>query len=231
MKYKDWMPSTRAGKNAMFTNFLAKIDGYQATLSLTDEELGKLRTICNSYTLIYDKTEQIRATNQDLTSWQDAMFSGKPRGSAAPASPVFTTITLPSDAFIGILDEFRELVGFIKNNPAYTENIGIDLMIVAGDEDPDWLADAHPELKLATKNDTQVEVNFIKGDASSVEIQYRTVGMQTWNFADKSTTSPVVVSPQFPTPGQPEKFEYRGVYLVKNERVGNWSPIYSITVG
>lgn len=231
MPNKDWMPTTRAGKNAMFTNFVAKIANYQITLGLTEEQLNALRTVCNSYIEIYDKTEQIRASNRDLTAWQDEVFEGRPRGDAAPTPPTFATITLPDGAFIGTLDEFRELIAYIKNNPNYTENIGLDLMIVRDSDDDDDFRGKNPRLRISVKNDISVEISFKKGEANAVEIQYRSAGTEIWRLGDKTTISPVNISPEFTREEQTEKFEFRGIYLVKNERVGNWSPIYSITVG
>jgi hypothetical protein len=32
-------------------------------------------------------------------------------------------------------------------------------------------------------------------------------------------------------PGKPEKFEFRAIYLIKNKRAGQWSPVYTRTVG
>lgn len=52
-----------------------------------------------------------------------------------------------------------------------------------------------------------------------------------WQAADKSTEKIIEFKPPVTTPGVPEKFEFRAVYLQKNTRVGLWSPIYSITVG
>ena len=138
---------------------------------------------------------------------------------------------MPPDSFIGILDEFREIVGLLKANLNYTESIGVDLMIAGEDSNGSGLIDSSPVLKLSNKNDTQVKIDFKKFEADAVEAQYRKAGTETWLLADKATFSPILHSPQFTTPGQAEKFEYRAIYLIKNERVGQWSPIYTITVG
>lgn len=231
MKMRDWMPTTRAGKFTMFNNVKAKIDGYKTIVGLDNDQVGRIILICDIYIEIYQKAEQIRASMADLTAWQEVVFNGEPRGDAAPKAPSFVSITLPADSFIGIFDEFREFVNYIKNHPGYTENIGLDLMIVAEDSGSNGLSDSAPELKLSVKNDTQVEIVFKKFEADGIEIQYRKAGTETWIPADKPTNSPVVHSPQFTTPGQAEKFEYRASFLVKNQRIGLWSPIYTITVG
>jgi hypothetical protein len=215
----------------MFSNFKAKIEGYQATFGFDNDFKTRMWLICDIYIELYQKIEQIRATMSEVTAFQDTILNGEPRGDVAPPTPVFTTITMPPDSFIGILDEFRENVAFLKANPNYTESIGLDLMIVAEDSNGNGLTESSPDLKLAAKNDTQVEIAFKKLEADAIEIQYRKVGTETWLLADKATNSPIVHSPQFTTPGQAEKFEYRAIFLVKNERIGVWSPIYTITVG
>ncbi len=231
MKMKDWMPSTKAGKFTMFNNVKAKIAGYKDVIGLNDTQVERIIKICDIYLEIYQKTEQIRATAADLTNWQDTILNGEPRGSVAPNAPVFATITLPHDSFIGILDEFRDFVNYIKYNPNYSENIGLDLMIVAEDSGNNNLTESVPELKLGVKNDTQIEIGFKKFSADAIELQYRKAGTETWSLADKATNSPMIFSPQFSTPGQAEKFEFRAIFLVKNQRTGQWSPIYTIIVG
>lgn len=231
MKNRDWMPSTRAGKFAMFNNFRAKIEGYQTTIVFTNDQKARMQLICDIYAEVYQKNEQIKASKNDFSAWQNSILNGTPRGEDAPASPVFPTITMPAGAFIGILNEFREFVNFIKNSPNYTENIGLDLMIVGEDTNGDNLAEGFPTLKISAKNDTDVSIGFKKGDAEMIEINYRSAGTEEWLFADKATKSPLMHKPKFTVAGQAEKFEYRAIFLVKNERIGQWSPIYTITLG
>ncbi|MCU0238399.1 MAG: hypothetical protein MUC29_03080 [Pyrinomonadaceae bacterium] len=231
MKNRDWFPSTRAGQNVMFNNFNAKIAGYQPTFNLTNTQIERLQTICNTFTEIYQKVEQNRAAMANLTAWQETVFKGEPKGSAVPKVPTFADIELPGNAFIGIFDEFRELVAFIKANPNYSESIGEDLLIVTLESEQQSLDEVFPDLKLSVKNDVSVEVSFKKFDFDAVEIQYRKAGTENWLLADKATNSPTIHTPQLTNAGQAEKFEYRASYLQKNQRIGTWSPIYSITVG
>jgi hypothetical protein len=231
MKNRDWFPSTRAEQNVVFANFNAKIDDYKNVFGLTEPLLAKLHTICETFLEVYQKVEQNRAAGANLTSWQDTIFIGTPKGDPVPQAPKFAVINVPVGAFIGIFAEFREIVGFIKSNPNYTENIGLDLMIVAPETEQSNLNDASPNLKLALKNDVSVEIAFKKADFDAIEIQYRKASTENWLPADKATTSPTTHTPQLTVAGQAEKFEYRATYLQKNQRVGNWSPIYSITVG
>jgi hypothetical protein len=231
MKNRDWFPRSRAEQNVMFVNFNAKIDNYKTVFGISSDLLAKLHTICETFIEVYQKVEQNRAANSNLTSWQDKIFLGTPKGDAVPQAPTFVPINVPANAFIGIFAEFRELVGFLKSNPNYTDNIGLDLMIVATETEQASLENISPDLKLTLKNDVSVEIAFKKLDFDAIEIQYRKAGAENWLPADKATTSPTIHTPQLTNAGQTEKFEYRGSYLQKNQRTGNWSPIYSVTVG
>lgn len=91
------------------------------------------------------------------------------------------------------------------------------------------LSEIVPELKLATL-DTKVRVEWRKTNFDALELQYRKAGTTTWQAGDKSTVNVFEFAPPL-APGVPEKYEFRAVLLIKNQRVGNWSPIYTLTVG
>lgn len=231
MKKGDWFPANRAGKFSMFTNFDAKIDNYAENFGLTAQQLARLHLICQTFVEIHQKFDQNKAAMDNFVEWQNIVFKGAPQGTAVPNAPAFANINLSADSFIGIFDEFRETVGYLKNHLNYTENIGIDLMIVANDSADDDLNVIAPDMKVIAKNDDSVEISFKKGNFDSIEIQHRKTGTENWLTADKATFSPIVHKPPLTNPDQAEKFEYRAIYLRKNERAGNWSPIYAVTVG
>lgn len=91
--------------------------------------------------------------------------------------------------------------------------------------------DAQPELKLSVSLANAVLVDWKKAGFDALELQYRKAGEAMWQAADKSTGKTIEFTPPATTPGVPEKFEFRGVYLLKNQRVGQWSTTYTITLG
>jgi hypothetical protein len=93
------------------------------------------------------------------------------------------------------------------------------------------LDDAQPELKISVSAEGVVTVEWKKSGFDALELQYRKAGAQMWQSADKSTERMIEFAPPLTAEGVPEKFEFRAVLLIKNERVGNWSPIYTLTVG
>ena len=215
----------------MFQNFRDKINIYQSVFNLSGEQLARLALICDTYLSVTMKVEQTRATMAQLTAWQNAVYESLNAGAPVPPAPNFAPIATPAGAFQGIFNEFREMIAFIKANPAYTDDIGLDLMIVGAEQPAPDPITAIPDLRVAAKNETQVEIGFTRGAFTGVEVQFRRAGSEAWHLADKLTNANALHTPTLTNPGQPEKLEYRAIYLLRNQRFGKWSPVFSVTVG
>jgi hypothetical protein len=229
-KESDWYPATLPKQRATYQNVNAKIDGYQTKYSLTNDVLQEIHSMCETFIDAYDKVEQNRATGKQMTDWFENIVKGKPAGNPVPAAPVFQTFTLPAGAFIGIEERFRGFVRDFKNNPAYTEADGADLMIVAPKTEEVDLETITPEIGVTAAPDGTVTIVWKKGTMSALEVQYRAVGADLWQMADKSTETTIRFTPAL-ADNTPQKFEFRAIYLLKNERVGQWSMIHTLTVG
>lgn len=232
MPNSDWYPATRPGERAMYANIDAKIDGYAGKYPfLTPAYLIKIHSACQGFIAGYDALIANRATAKQETAWFENLVTGTPQGEAAPPGPVYITDALPVGSFIGIEAFTRDFAGLFKEQLNYDEADGLDLMIERAEGESSNLADAMPELVVSATNNAEISVAWKKLAFDSIELQCRKSGVELWQHVDKTNVSPLVFAPDFTTPGSPEKFELRGVYLIKNVRVGNWSPIYTITVG
>ena len=227
----NWYPNSRPQQRIMYANVAKKIGEYQAKYGLTAALVGRVTVMCETFIEGFDKLEQNRATMRQMTEWFDNILMGKPAGELVPSAPIFQTVVLDPTAFIGLVDEFRGFARFFKNNPVYDEADGMDLMIVAPDGESDDLDTITPELKILVTMNNSVEVTYTRGAMGGLELQYRRAGTTMWQMVDKSTETKIIFTPVLTTPDVPEKFELRGVYLLKNQRVGQWSPIYTVNVG
>lgn len=226
---KDWLSKSLPELNVMFANVDGKIGNYKIAYGLRDAWITQVKLLCETFTTVYAKIAQNRATEKQMNDWFDQLLSGTPKGSVATPAPTFQPVVLPSGATIGLLDDFREMMRYFKANAAYTEADGADLMIISTLEEGGDVNDAAPTLKISVNLGGAVEAAYTKGSFSGLELQWRKSGTADWLMADKSTEKLISFTPEPITP--PEKIELRGVYLLKNQRVGNWSPIYTITVG
>jgi hypothetical protein len=223
----------------MFQNFKAKIPKYATVLNVTAPQQTRFDVICDTFVGIHQSVEQIRATNNDLGAWQQIVFEGAPQGEPAPAPqgepapapPVFQAVTpLPTGASIGIFDEFREMVRFLKANPNYTRNIGEDLMIVAPENETDTPDSIAPALEVEAVGDYRVRVTFKKGEFDALRIEYQRKGASNWTLGTIATASPDEFDIAPNAAGQPESGFIRAVYLNRNQQVGNYSPLYPGTL-
>ncbi len=228
-KKKDWLNRPLPELNVMFANVNKKIGEYQVDYGLTTVWIDRVKLICAAFIESYSAIAQNRATGKDMNDWFDMLLNGEPKGAIATAPPVFQTITMPTGAFIGLLDEFREMMRFFKANAVYTVADGENLMIVSPDEQAPDMDEAIPELKPSVDVNDAVVVSYRKGEFGGLELQWRKVGQPMWQLADKSTEKTITFKPEGLTP--PEKIELRGVFLMKNQRVGKWSPTYTLTIG
>jgi hypothetical protein len=228
----DWFPRSRAKQLIMFTNVKAKIEGYKSILPLPQEKIDRIVLICDIFIGVCNFVEQSRAKMKNLTDWQDLLFTGEGGtvGDVAPAAPVFQTFTLPTGAFVGIFEEFRELREDIVGADNYTEGIGEDLMIV-GDESEDLnLADVVANIEpQALRGMKKVRITGSMQGFKGMQVQYQREGaadVQTFYL----TNLPADITIQTAVAGQPENGVIRAVMYEDNQPVGQWSPDFPVTI-
>jgi hypothetical protein len=236
-KTKDWLMSkTLAERNTMFENVETKVETYKAPFGLTGEWIASVVLLCQMFREAYAKVMQNRATEKQMNEWFDLMLNadargGVPVGSPLPAAPVFQEFAMPAGSIAGLYDVFREKMEFFKSNEAYNESIGEDLMIVAPESEEESLTEAAPVFKYSADVNGNVLAKYTRGDFGGAEVQWREVGQLMWQAGDKSDQTEIVFKPNVSTPGAPVKLELRGVYLLKGQRVGQWSQIGTLTYG
>ena len=228
----DWHPRTRQGERDLYANILAKIENYEPKYPfLTAPYVAKIIMMCNTFINGYDVGEQNRATGKQMTGWFTNIVESKQKNEAVPPAPVFIAFAMPVGATVGLEQQCRKFAALFKEQDEYEKADGVDLMIEKGAGEPPNLGEAQPVLKLTGNLDNSVAIAWKKAGFDMLEAQYRKAGTEMWQPADKSNVSPINFTPVLTTPGTPEKFEFRAVYIVKNERVGQWSDIVTITVG
>ncbi len=226
---KDWLKKTLPELNVMFTNVQGKIADYKVPYGLTTAWVERVQVICATFIAGYMGVVQSRATMKDMNEWFENLLYGEPKGAPATAPPIFATVLTTNGAFIGLIDEFREMMRFFKANAAYTVADGENLMIVAPIESDGDINDAVPELKVSVDVNNAVSAAYVRENFSGLELHWRKDGETLWQLADKSTETVITFTP--PGITLPQKIELRGVYILKNSRVGNWSPMYTVTIG
>jgi hypothetical protein len=229
----DWYPNDEATRRLMCQTIDEGVDALKTKYSdvLTDDYVTEVRATCQMYMNAYDAKEFNRAAAKALTTWFANLHDSEQKGEAVNAPPDFMKVTIPAGATVGTERQIRRFAKKMKDSDNYDKADGLALMIEkvgAGDLN---LNDAQPQLKIRVETDGRIIFVWLKSGFDSLELQWRRAGETMWQLADKSTEKEIVFQPPLAAAGTPEKFEFRAVYILKNKRVGQWSPIYTQTVG
>lgn len=227
-----WFPTSRPKQLIMFTNVKAKIGGYAAILPLAAAKVTRIELICDIFIALFNYVEQTRATAEQLTEFQALIetAAGNTPGKPAPDAPVFQPLNLPAGAFVGIFEEFKDLVEDIKAADNYTRGIGEDLMIVAPEgtstPDADIAASIQPQ---ATGSNYKVNIKGSLQGQSAIRVEYYRKGAGVpQSFFFTKLPGEITIVPH--TPGEPESGSLRAILLRNNQEIGQWSPDYPVTV-
>lgn len=230
MANDDWMASTYAGKAAMCSNILAKIDSVSAVLTLTVAQVDRIKLLCEEYLNVYEYTVQTQASGHSVTEWRDQILNGvldKP----APDPPAAIPYTAVVGSITGWVEAFREMRELIVAQAGYTRAIGEDLMIVKPvTESPDQ-GSVQPTIQAHGAQSGYVFAIVVSGreKADMWEVQIKqgdgdwvTKGSYTGKSAD------ITITPT--TPGQPEQIQVRVQLRKSNANYGQLSQIATVTV-
>jgi hypothetical protein len=122
----------------------------------------------------------------------------------------------------------RALARRIKAHPAYTVALG-DLLGIEGPEDTTNLATSKPTLTAVAKGGGVVEIAFTKSKSDGVNIYSTRAGDAAPVFLARDTSSPYVDNRPLVVAGKPEVREYRAVYILEDQEIGQFSDEAVIT--
>jgi hypothetical protein len=229
MRRGRWWSEKLSDQRAQMQNFRVKIGTYQAPLNLTAAQITAWQNLADSYMAAYDFADQVEATAEAATKWRNDIFRGEPKGSAAPDPPVFP-VGSPVISGLGVVSQFFEVREQLVANPAFTEAIGEDLMLLGPLKDDAIEAEVAPSLKLATRNGYRIEIAGSMKGYPQMRVEWRAKGQTSWQLMAFLTKLPaeIVITPG--TPGDPQSGELRAVYFRDNAQYGIYSPNYPLTV-
>lgn len=221
-------PNTEATINALLQIWFARIDVWAALYGLSSDAVKQLKTDAVIYAHLIAAREQLDADAAEFSTYKENMMVGNPLGTAA-TYPVVTLLPLPATEGTpkpGIVARNKELYNFFKKHPNRTKESLADLGIsdtAAATISPDELK---PTLKSKALPDDKIEHTFNKQGQKAVRILMRR-GESDWTITGDPTNSPFVDETPS-TGGNPEKREYRAIYLKDNKPFGQYSDIVTV---
>lgn len=223
------IPRTEPELVVWFNNFSTNLPLHSAALGLTSDTVDDVaRDAAVLQYLVGDLVPAFQSALQSRTAYKNLLKDG-PVGTPPPAVPPPPAVGAhPEVVLPGILTRLRQLVARIKASPAYNETIGRSLGIV-GDEPAGPAGPAKPTAKASAQPGGDVKIEFSKAGFDGVVVEGRRGGEQAWSRLGTDNFSPYLDTRPSLEAGKPEVREYRLRFLERDEAVGEWSDIISVS--
>jgi len=116
----------------------------------------------------------------------------------------------------------------IKAHADYNATLGMHLWIEGTDHSND-LSHSSPELSGADQGGGNVSLGFTKGGSDGINIYSCRDGDSDWSLLNRATTSPYSDKRAPLQAGKPELRNYRAVFVVKDQEIGQFSKDLTVT--
>lgn len=208
----------------------ANIGTYKIAVGVTAQEQTDITEDAANLQYIINFADLIEANKRGVFQIKNAVYNGDPD---VPVSdfPEFPSAAPPFPLRAGIEARFNKRNARFKTAEGYTKEIGIALGIEQSEGSAPSLGDMTAALKPSDLGGYQYKVEFQKQGQSAMLVQQRKKGAEKWSEAKTALTSPATVTVDEPeTEGAAVQLEIRGRLMKGNEQIGQWSPIYTVTV-
>lgn len=207
----------------------ANLPKYKDAVGATTADITEVNEDTANLENVLEYTEIVEADKKTVYKIKQSLFNGSADEPVAEF-PVFPVAAPPFALKAGCLERYNDRKRCFKAAKGYTKAIGIALGI-----ESDTLKPAPDSLQAAAKvrdlGGYQFEAEFKKQGMSGMLFQDRVKGTEKWRDAKTALTSPVVIDVDVPSiEGAAVQIEIRCRLLKGNTPVGEWSPIYPLTV-
>jgi hypothetical protein len=212
--------------NLQLKNFASKISTYSTALGLTAAEVTSIKADAAAFDFILNTQLAVQTFAQNYTVFKNNLRNGGDLTlGALPVQPVFGAA--PALPALNIESRFRNLTQRIAHNAAYTAAIGLDLGIEAPVSvfNPD---NGKPVFKIELSSGGHPNLRWTRGKFQGVEI-WKDSG-NGFSKLDRDMRPDYIDKSNLPAAGITAVWKYKMIYLLKDEVIGNWSDVVTVTV-
>lgn len=232
MSKSDFAPKDDEGLAALLIHIKDTLPQFYTVLGLTaaTPEVVALVADAAVFDFLLRQQKTLLAAGQASTAAKNRLRDGDPGNPnvvvdlAFPAAPG----SVPSPRPPGVVPRLRKLVKFLRGRSGFTESIAEALKVVGEESSLPDLATIQPVISARLAGG-KVEIVWEKKGMSSIELDVDRGDGAGWRFLTIDSV-PNYLDTQ-PMPSAPAKWKYRGIYRLKDERVGQWSAVVEAMVG
>jgi hypothetical protein len=224
-----WFPQALGARADWYANFNTIFAVYAVALGFPVTDVDAVADDNAAFQIIATLALAVASYEKSMTAYRKQILEGDigtPGGEIPPVPAYPVTLPIPAS---GLFERLDNLVKRIRLSATYTPEIGAALGIVPSVPDAvppdDWKPD--PSLRASAGN--VVMVDYVRGQATGIEIQYMLDNSGDWVSAGRFTkTTANLQIPQ--SPGNlPRYVQVRARYLLGDTAVGQYSDIDSIS--
>lgn len=225
---KDYyLPNGDEERATWLNNFANKLPHYAGKYSITPEEIMDVQNSALYYDALIKFKNQSSAFQNALTEHKNAMRNGMKVG--ATLQPLMQPpLMLPMPVQPGIFTRMAAIVSRIKANMTYSESDGNDLGVEGTQISVDF-NNVKPIISLRLVKGGHPEIVWTRQGMSALEIQ-KLGSDGKWYLLAIDTSPNYIDTEPLPAMGQSAVWQYRAIYRLKDERMGSWSDVITITV-
>jgi hypothetical protein len=202
----DFVPKRAADLDLLEKQFLENVDTVAGLLALTPDSVTKVKDLINLHQSTFSER------NSAEQNFRTAVDKNKQAEQNALSSK----------------GGLREFANYVKSQPNYTTDMGIQLGIEGSDSIINY-ADLKPVLNVVYEG-MNITIKFKKQGTDGIKIFSRRGSETEFTFLATDTESPYVDNrPKLNSAG-PELREYQAVYLIRDDAVGQTSDIVKFTL-
>ena len=220
------IPRDDAGRLSLLRHLNATLPSMADLLGVPTETLTRLDQATTSFGFALDYQTALKNAAEGAVALKVAVRDGPVTG-ALVVHPVTLPTPPAGPLFEGVYNFLVELITFIKGQAHYTDAIGQTLNILPIKTLPVDLDSLQPVLSVKFVND-QPFLNWAKAGMEALEIEVDRGNGFTLLTID-SHPGHLDTAPLPPT-GTTALWRYRGIYRLKDQRVGQWSAVLEVAV-
>jgi hypothetical protein len=228
MPNKTFLPSSDKDRAVWLKNFANKIGTYQPTLGLTVAEVSAVQADSAIFSYTVDMVEVYKNESQKRVAFKNILGYGE-IGTPLPLFPANPTLSAPPALVpAGIFKRLAKLIQKIKNSALYNDSMGQDLGIIAPEVTLDAIA-MQPLLKGALDAGRPL-IKWKKGQADSIDIYVDRKDGKGFTFLANDSHPDYVDTFELPSAQSAAVWDYKAIYRINDEQVGDFSETLSVTV-